>query len=112
MGALTELAFWMMPSELMPRIGVALLLLSGVMRVVNLGSLSRLLMVSAVALIAIPLVLEPVMGQLFSQMPTWLLGLIIVATGLYLFRLVLSVFLGRKAATVTTGSLVAKVTGA
>lgn len=108
MSALAELAYWFMPSELMVKLGMVLLVLGFVLRIIGLGGLGQSLIISAIALIAVPLVLTPVVEQALSTMPTWLLILIIVMTGIYLLRLILAVFLGRKAAGVAVGWLAAR----
>lgn len=92
-----------LPDDAMP------LLLVGVGLALLLGFIRPRQALGLVLGIVLVLLAGPLLDALFQALPLWLLILVLVWLGLYLFRSLLAIFIGERAAAEAVGSLAADV---
>lgn len=94
---------WVVSEELLWQLAVLLLILGLAMTLIGLRGIGRVLIVSALCIVIIPVLLSPLVEDIIARLPVWLVMVVAVALVSYLVRLVLAFFLGRE----TVGQLVA-----
>jgi len=94
---------WVVSEEVLWQLAVLLLILGLAMTLIGLRRIGRVLIVSALCIVIVPVLLSPLVEDIIVRLPAWLVMVVAVALVSYLVRLVLAFFLGRE----TVGQLVA-----
>jgi len=113
-----NIAMWLIPTELAQEIATLFIMLSGVAFMLRMTRAAWSLIVLAVILLAMEPLLEPMVeaaidvgwdegAALVQQLPWWVTAIVAALFGLLVLKVVLSFFLGRRAADNAVGTLAA-----
>lgn len=94
---------WVASEETIWQLSVLLLILGVAIMLIGFRRTGRILILSALCMVVVPVFLSPLLEEMVARLPGWLVMVIAVALVSYLVRLVLAFFLGRE----TVGQLVA-----
>lgn len=113
-----NIAMWFVPTELAPGLATLFIVLSGFAFMVRMTRVAWSLIVLAVILLALEPLIEPLLDAaidagwdqgvaLVHQLPWWITAIVAALFGLIILKIVLSLFLGRRAADHAVGVLAA-----
>jgi hypothetical protein len=114
---ITSGLLWLLPSEVAPHVATLLIVLCGIAIMLNMFRAAIWLAVFALLLLAIPLI-EPAVEAFVDaaldqgiawaeQLPWWITAIALCILALMVLRVVLSLFLGKRAAAHAVGTLAA-----
>lgn len=104
---LGELIYWLMPDPMVWPAALGMFIVGIFLWLIGLSGLGRLLVFGAAGLVVLPPLIEPILDEILTLIPTWMVVLVGFALTMYFVRLVLTVFLGKEGAGEFLGSLAA-----